>query len=312
MARNKISVIGAGNVGATTALILAQKELGDVALVDVIEGMPQGKGLDMLQAMPVYGCDVQIVGTNGYEETKNSDIVVITSGVPRKPGMSREDLLKTNLSIVKDVTEKVVKNSPQAILIMVANPLDAMTYVAYKVSKFPRERVLGMAGVLDSSRFRAFIAMELKVSVKDIAAFVLGGHGDTMVPSVQYTTVGGVPVKDLIQKERLDSIVKRTREGGTEIVKLLKTGSAYYAPAASTVEMVESIVRDKKKILPCAALCQGEYGIKDLFVGVPVKLGRKGMEQIIEFKLSDEEQAALMKSAEAVGAVKKEADALLG
>jgi len=312
MARNKISVIGAGNVGATTALMLAQKELGDVALVDVIEGMPQGKGLDMLQAMPVYGCDVQIVGTNGYEETKNSDIVVITSGLPRKPGMTREDLLKTNLSIVREVTEKVVKNSPQAILIVVANPLDAMTYVAFKVSRFPRERVLGMAGILDSSRFRAFIAMELKVSVKDITAFVLGGHGDTMVPSVQYTTVGGVPVKDLIQKDRLESIVKRTREGGTEIVKLLKTGSAYYAPAGSTVEMVESIIRDKKKILPCAALCQGEYGIKDLFVGVPVKLGSKGMEQIIEFKLSAEEQAALMKSADAVRAVRKEADALLG
>jgi len=311
MPRKKISVIGAGNVGATTALMLAQKELGDIILVDVIEGMPQGKGLDMLQAMPVYGCDVQIVGTNGYEETNNSDIVVITSGVPRKPGMTREDLLKTNLSIVREVTEKVAKNSPMAILIVVANPLDAMTYVAYKVSKFPRERVLGMAGVLDSSRFRAFIAMELKVSVKDITAFVLGGHGDTMVPSVQYTTVGGVPVKDLIQKDRLDSIVKRTSEGGTEIVKLLKTGSAYYAPAASAVEMVESIVRDKKKILPCAALCQGEYGIKDLFVGVPVKLGRSGVEQIIEFKLSEEEQAALMKSADAVAAVRKEADALL-
>lgn len=311
MARNKISVIGAGNVGATTALMAAQKELGDVVLVDIIQDMPQGKGLDMLHAMPVFGCDVQITGTNGYGETKDSDVVVITSGLPRKPGMTREDLLKTNLNIVKEVTEKVVKESPKAILIIVSNPLDAMTYVAYKVSKFPKERVMGMAGVLDSSRFRAFLAMELNVSVKDITAFVLGGHGDTMVPSIQYTTVGGVPVKDLVPKDRLDKIVDRTRNAGTEIVKLLKTGSAYYSPAASSVEMVEAILKDKKKIVPCAALCKGEYGFQDLFVGVPAKLGRKGVEQIIEFKLSPDEAAALKKSADAVKSVRDEADALL-
>ncbi len=311
MTRNKISVIGAGNVGATTALMLAQKELGDVVLVDIVDGMPQGKGLDMLESMPVFGTDSQIIGSNGYEETKDSDIVVITSGPPTNPGMTREDLLKTNLNIVREVTEKVVKLSPEAILIIVSNPLDAMTYVAYRVSKFPRERVVGMAGVLDSSRFRAFLALELKVSVKDITAFVLGGHGDSMVPSVQYTTVGGVPVKDLIPKDKLDKIVQRTREGGTEIVKLLKTGSAYYAPAASVAEMVEAILKDKKKILPCAALCTGEYGINDLFVGVPVKLGRRGVEQIIEFTLSPEEKAALSKSAAAVKSVRDESDALM-
>ena len=300
MARKKITVIGAGFVGATTAQRLAEKELGDVVLVDIVEGMPQGKALDLMQSGPVLGYDTQVVGTNGYEETRGSDVVVITSGLPRKPGMSRDDLLRTNSGIVKSVTEKVAAASPDSILIVVSNPLDAMTYVASAVSGFPRERVLGMAGVLDTARFRTFIAMELGVSVENVQAFVLGGHGDTMVPCVGYTTVAGVPLHKLLSKERIDALVTRTQNGGGEIVKLLKTGSAYYAPSAASVEMVESILLDKKKILPCAALCQGEYGIDNLFVGVPVKLGAGGMEGIWEVELSADEMAALHKSAAAV------------
>jgi malate dehydrogenase len=300
MARSKITVIGAGHVGATTAQDLALKDFSDIVLVDIVEGMPQGKGLDLMQTGPVFGYDSKVTGTNGYDETAGSDIIVITSGLPRKPGMSRDDLLKVNAGIVKEVTEKSVAKSPDAIIIVVSNPLDAMTYVAYKTSGFDKKRVMGMAGILDSARFRAFISMELDVSVENINAFVLGGHGDTMVPSTKYTTVAGIPLEDLIKKDRLDAIVERTRKGGGEIVSLLKTGSAYYAPAAAAVEMVESIVFDKKKILPCAALCQGEYAIDNLFVGVPVKLGEKGVEQIIEFKLSDGEHAALTNSAASV------------
>lgn len=300
MSRLKITVVGAGNVGATTAQRLAEKEFGDVVLVDIIEGMPQGKALDLMQAGPICGYDTRVTGTNGYEETAGSGIVVITSGVPRKPGMSRDDLLKTNAGIVKDVTSKVVEKSPDCFIIVVSNPLDAMTYVAHKVSGFPRERVVGMAGVLDSARFRTFIADELNVSVRDVTAFVLGGHGDSMVPSTRYTTVGGVPVEQLIGAGRLSEIVERTKFGGGEIVKLLKTGSAFYAPSAAITEMVESMVRDKKKILPCAALCRGEYGYDGIFVGVPVKLGSGGMEEIIEFDLSDSEREALNRSADAV------------
>lgn len=297
MSRSKISVIGAGNVGASTALMLSQMELGDVVLVDILEGVPQGKALDMMEMNPVYGYDVNITGTNGYDETENSDVVVITSGLPRKPGMSRDDLIAKNTSIVKEVTENVAKKSPNAILILVTNPLDAMVYVAHKISGFPRDRVMGMAGVLDSARFRSFIAMELGVSVENINAFVLGGHGDDMVPLGRFTTVAGVPVTELIPKDRLEAIIKRTRGGGGEIVQLLKTGSAFYAPAVSAVEMVEAILKDKKKILPCCVLAQGEYGIDNIFVGLPVKLGRKGVEEIFEIKLSKEESAELHLSA---------------
>jgi malate dehydrogenase len=310
MARKKITVVGAGHVGETTAERLAEREVGDVVLVDIVQDMPQGKALDLMEARPVYKSDVNIIGTNGYDETKNSDVVVITSGIPRKPGMSREDLLQTNVKIVKEVTENVAKKSPNAIIIVVSNPVDGMTYVAYKVSKFPRERVMGMAGVLDSARFRTFIAMELNVSVENVNAFVIGVHGDEMVPSVRYTNVAGIPVSELIPKERLDAIVARTRTAGGEIVKLLKTGSAYYAPAASIVDMVEAILKDKKKILPAITLCTHEYGLKDVFMGVPVKLGEKGIEQIIEIKMSDEEAAALKKSAEAVNRQKNEIDNL--
>ncbi len=300
MLKRKVTVIGAGNVGATTAQRLAEKEMCDVVLVDIVEDMPQGKCLDLVEAGPVYGYDSIITGTNGYEETANSDVVVITSGIPRKPGMSRDDLLKTNAGIVKSVTENVVAKSPEAIIVIVSNPLDAMTYISYKVSKFPKQRVVGMAGTLDAARLAAFISMELNVSVENVHAFVLGGHGDSMVPSRRYTTVAGIPVKDLIKKERLDEIIQRTRDGGAEIVKLLKTGSAFYAPSASVVDMVESMIKDKKKILPCAALCQGEYGVDGLFVGVPVKLGLGGVEEIIEIKLDDEEADALKSSAAAV------------
>ncbi|GIW47120.1 MAG: malate dehydrogenase [Deltaproteobacteria bacterium] len=297
MSRPKISIIGAGNVGASVAFKLAELELGDIVLVDIIEGMPQGKALDLLEMGPISGYDLKIVGTNSYDETEGSDIVVITSGIPRKPGMSRDDLLSTNAKIVKEVTERVVAKSPDSILILVTNPLDAMVYVAYKVSGFPKERVMGMAGVLDSARFRTFIAMELGVSVENIHAFVLGGHGDDMVPLARYTTVAGVPITELLPKERIDALIQRTRDGGAEIVKLLKTGSAFYAPAASTVEMVESILKDKKKILPCCVLANGEFGIKDTFVGLPVKLGRKGVEGIFEIKLTPEELDALHSSA---------------
>ncbi len=301
MSRKKITVVGAGNVGATTAQLLAQKDFCDVVLVDIVEGMPQGKALDLMQTGPVYGYDTHVTGTNGYEETAGSDIIVITSGLPRKPGMSRDDLLKVNSGIVKDVTLKSVAKSPDAMIIVVSNPLDAMTYVAYKHSRFPANRVMGMAGILDSARFRAFIAMELAVSVNDITAFVLGGHGDTMVPSTKYTTVAGIPVEDLIPKAKLDAIVERTAKGGGEIVALLKTGSAYYAPAASAVQMVESIVLDKKMILPCAVLSQGKYeGCDGLFVGLPAKLGEKGVEEVVKFKLASGETEKLKKSAAAV------------
>jgi malate dehydrogenase len=296
----KVTVIGSGHVGATVARSIADKELADVVVLDILEGIPQGKGLDLLEACPIEGSDARVIGTNDYADTANSDVVVITAGLARKPGMSRDDLLMKNYDIVKSVTEQVVKYSPNCIILPVTNPLDAMCQVVYRVSKFPRERVIGMAGVLDSARMRAFIAMELNVSVENTHAFVLGGHGDTMVPLPRYSTVAGIPITELLTKEKIDAIVKRTAGGGAEIVKLLGTGSAYYAPGSATVEMLESILKDKKKILPCAVFLQGEYGIRDLFVGVPVKLGAKGMEQVIEIKLTAEENAALQKSAAAV------------
>jgi malate dehydrogenase len=298
--RNKVSIVGSGNVGATAAHWIAAKELADVVLIDIIEGVPQGKGLDLLEAMPIEKRDSHVIGTNDYADTANSNIVVITAGIPRKPGMSRDDLLNTNHKIMKDVVSKAVQYSPNCILIIVSNPLDAMAQAAYKMSGFPRERVIGMAGVLDSARFRAFIAEELKVSVENVTAFVLGGHGDTMVPLPRYSTVAGIPITELIAPARLEQLVQRTRDGGAEIVRYLKTGSAYYAPSAAVAEMAEAILKDKKKILPCAAYLEGEYGIKGLYVGVPVKLGAKGIEQIIQIKLTPEEQSALNKSAEAV------------
>jgi malate dehydrogenase len=298
--RNKVTIVGSGNVGATAAHWIASKELADVVLIDIVEGVPQGKGLDLLEAMPIEKRDSAILGTNDYADTADSDIVVITAGIPRKPGMSRDDLLNTNHKIMNDVVGKIVHHSPNCILIIVSNPLDAMAQAAYKMSGFPRERVIGMAGVLDSARFRTFIAQELKVSVENVNAFVLGGHGDTMVPLPRYSTVAGIPITELMDKVTLDRIVQRTRDGGAEIVKHLKTGSAYYAPSAAATEMVEAILKDKKKILPCAAYLNGEYGIHGLFVGVPVKLGAKGIEQIIEIKLTAEEKAALDKSAAAV------------
>jgi len=298
--KKKIAVIGAGQVGGTTAELLAMEELGDIVLVDIIEGMPMGKALDLMHMGPIYGYDTQIIGTNNIADIQGADIVVITSGVPRKPGMSREDLITTNAKIVREVTENVVKYAPNSILIMVANPLDAMTYLAYKVSKFPKNRVMGMAGILDSARFRAFLAMELKVSVKSINAFVLGSHGDTMVPSKTYTTVGGVPVKDLLPKEKLDAIIERTQKAGGEIVALLKTGSAYYAPSAAVVQMVKAILLDKKELLPCTVYVEGEYGLTDTVMGLPVILGANGVEKIVEFKLPPDEHEALMKSAEAI------------
>jgi malate dehydrogenase len=296
----KVTVVGAGNVGATTAQRLAEKELCDVVLVDIVEGVPQGKALDLMEAAPVEKHDAKLVGSNGYEASAGSDIVIITAGIPRKPGMSRDDLIATNAKIMREVVKQVSALSPDAVLIIVSNPLDAMCHVALQASGFPRERVIGMAGVLDSARFRAFIAMELNVSVENTHAFVLGGHGDTMVPLPRYSTVAGIPITELISKERIDALVQRTANGGAEIVSLLKTGSAYYAPASSAVEMAESILKDKKKILPCAVYLQGEYGFHDLFIGVPVKLGRGGMEGVIEIKLTEEEDAALKKSAAAV------------
>src|SRR5258708_7587251 len=298
--RNKVSIVGSGNVGATAAPWIASKDLADVVLIDIIEGVPQGKGLDLLEAMPIEKRDSYVVGTNDYGDTANSDIVVITAGIPRKPGMSRDDLLKTNHGIMQDVVGKVVKHSPNCILIVVSNPLDAMAQTAYKLSGFPRERVIGMAGILDSARFRAFIAMELRVRVENVTAFVLGGHGDTMVPLPRYSTVAGIPITELMDAATVERLVQRTRDGGAEIVKYLKTGSAYYAPSAATTEMVEAILKDKKKILPCAAYLEGEYGIKGLYVGVPCKLGSKGIEKIIEIKLTAEEKTALDKSAAAV------------
>jgi len=306
--RKKVTIVGAGNVGATAAHWIASKELADVVLIDVVEGIPQGKGLDLLEAMPIEKRDCHILGTNDYTDTANSDIVVITAGIPRKPGMSRDDLLQTNYKIMSDVVSKVTAASPNCILIVVSNPLDAMAQAAFKQSKFNRERVIGMAGVLDSARFRTFIAEELKVSVENVTAFVLGGHGDTMVPLPRYSTVAGIPITELIEPTRLEALVQRTRDGGAEIVKHLKTGSAYYAPSAATVEMVEAILKDKKKILPCAAYLQGEYGVDGLYVGVPCKLGARGLEQIIEIKLTSDESAALKKSAEAV----KELCAVIG
>jgi malate dehydrogenase len=300
----KVTVVGAGNVGATAAQRLSEKELCDVVLIDIVEGVPQGKALDLAEAAPIEKHDSHLTGANSYEASANSDIVIITAGIPRKPGMSRDDLIGTNAGIVKAVTQQIVKYSPNAILIIVSNPLDAMCHVAYEASGFPKNRVIGMAGVLDSARFRAFIAMELNVSVESTHAFVLGGHGDTMVPLPRYSTVAGIPITELMTKERIDALVKRTASGGAEIVSLLKTGSAYYAPASAAVEMAESILKDKKKILPCAALLQGEYGFQDLFIGVPVKLGASGVEQIIEIKLLDEEMAALKKSAAAVEELK--------
>ncbi|HEV7643848.1 MAG TPA: malate dehydrogenase [Pyrinomonadaceae bacterium] len=298
--RNKITVVGAGNVGATAAHWIASKELADVVLVDLLEGMPQGKSLDMAQAAPIDGFDVKLVGTNGYEETKDSDVVIITAGLARKPGMSRDDLLKTNAGIVGEVSEQVAKYSPNAFIIIVSNPLDAMAQVAFKRSGFPKNRVMGMAGVLDSARMRCFLAEALNVSVENVTAFVLGGHGDTMVPLLRFSNCAGIPVTELLPQDKLDEIVKRTANGGAEIVGLLKTGSAYYAPSLGAVEMAEAILKDKKKILPCAVYLEGEYGINNLFVGVPVKLGKDGVEQIIEIGLTNEERSALHKSAGAV------------
>jgi len=306
--RKKVSIVGAGNVGATAAHWIASKELADVVLIDVIEGIPQGKGLDLLEAMPIEKRDCHILGTNDYADTADSDIVVITAGIPRKPGMSRDDLLQTNYKIMSDVVGKVTANSPNCILIIVSNPLDAMAQAAFRQSKFNRERVIGMAGVLDSARYRTFIAEELKVSVENVTAFVLGGHGDTMVPLPRYSSVAGIPITELIPKERVEAIVQRTRDGGAEIVKYLKAGSAYYAPSAAVTEMVEAILKDKKKVLPCAAYLEGEYGISGYFIGVPCKLGSRGIEQILEIRLSAEEEAALKKSAAAV----KELCAVIG
>jgi malate dehydrogenase len=298
--RPKITVVGAGNVGASVAQYAVEKELGDVVLVDVVDGIPQGKALDLLQAGPIHRYDSMVSGSNGYDETAHSDVVVITAGLARKPGMTRDDLLFKNAEIVGSVVEQIVARSRDAILVLVTNPLDAMVQLAWKKSGFPSKRVVGMAGILDSARFRTFIARELDVSVENVTAFVLGGHGDTMVPLPRYSTVAGIPITDLLSKERIDALVTRTANGGAEIVNYLKTGSAYYAPAASAVEMVEAILKDKKKILPCAAYLEGQYGTKGLYVGVPVKLGRGGVEEIIEIKLRPDEQAAFDKSAAAV------------
>lgn len=301
----KVTVIGAGNVGATAAQRLAEKELCDVVLIDIIEGVPQGKALDLAEAAPIEKHDAHLTGSNTYAESANSDIVIITAGIPRKPGMSRDDLISTNAGIVKNVTQQVVAVSPDSVLIIVSNPLDAMCHVAYEASGFPKNRVIGMAGVLDSARFRAFISMELNVSVENTTAFVLGGHGDTMVPLPRYSTVAGIPITELMPKDRIDAIVDRTANGGAEIVSLLKTGSAFYAPASASVEMAESILKDKKKILPCAVYLEGEYGIHDLFIGVPVKLGAGGVEEVIEITLTAEEKQALEKSADAVRELKE-------
>ena len=296
----KVTVVGSGNVGATAARSIADKELADVVLIDILPGVPQGKGLDILEACPIEKSDARVLGTNDYADTADSDVVVITAGIARKPGMSRDDLLNTNYKVMQQVTAEIVKYSPNTIIVPVTNPLDAMCQAVYRVSGFPRERVIGMAGVLDSARMRTFIAQHLNVSVENVHAFVLGGHGDTMVPLARYSTVAGIPLPDLMDAETIKKISDRTANGGAEIVKLLGTGSAYYAPASAAVEMVEAILKDKKKILPCSTFLQGEYGIKDLFVGVPVKLGAKGIEQIIEIKLTPEENAALQKSAAAV------------
>ncbi len=298
--RKKVTVVGAGNVGATVAHRVADKQMADVVMTDILEGIPQGKGLDLLESGPIEGYDLRVKGTNDYGETANSDVVVMTAGFPRKPGMTRDDLLKANYEVVKAAIQQAARYSPEAILIVVTNPLDAMAQTAYKVSGFSKNRVIGMAGVLDTARYRTFIAEALNVSVQNVQGFVLGGHGDTMVPVLRYTTVAGVPVQELMPKAQLDQIIERTRNGGKEIVDLLKTGSAFYAPSAAVVEMIDAIFNDRKKILPCAAYLEGEYGIRGLFVGVPVKLGARGIEQIIEIKLTPEEKAALDKSAAAV------------
>jgi len=300
MGRKKISIIGAGFVGATAAHWAAEKELGDVVLVDIIEGLPQGKALDLFEASPIEGFDARVIGASGFEETRNSDVVIITSGVPRKPGMSREDLLDINKKIIGSVAAQVAERSPNAILIIVTNPLDTMTYLALKRSGFPKERVMGMAGILDTARFRAFIAMELGVSVEDIQALLLGGHGDEMVPLPRYTSVSGIPLTQLLSKEVIDRLVDRTRKGGGEIVNLLKTGSAFYAPSAGAIQMAEAILKDKKRILPCCAYLEGEYGLKDICFGVPVKLGVKGIESIIELALTEDEKKLVAKSADGV------------
>ena len=300
MGRKKISIIGAGFVGATAAHWAAEKELGDVMLVDILEGIPQGKALDLFEASPIEGFDARVIGTNAYEETKDSDVVIITSGIPRKPGMSREDLLETNKKIIESVVTQVVERSPKAILIMVTNPLDTMTYLAFKSSRFPKQRVIGMAGILDAARFKAFIAMELNVSVEDIQAILLGGHGDEMVPLPRYTTISGIPLSQLLPKETIDRLVERTRKGGGEIINLLKTGSAFFAPSAAVVQIAEAILKDKKRILPCCVYLDGEYGLKDICFGVPVKLGIGGVESIIELQLTDEEKRLVSKSAESV------------
>jgi malate dehydrogenase len=307
--RGKVTVVGAGMVGGAVAQLLALRGFADVVLVDIVEGLPQGKALDLLEAGPVLGYDTKLIGTNGYAETSGSDVVVITSGIARKPGMSRDDLLRTNKGIVASVTEQVVKTSPNAVLIVVSNPLDAMCHVAYDTAGFPRERVIGMAGVLDAARFRTFIAQELDVSVADVQALVLGGHGDTMVPLSRFSTVAGIPLPELLSAERIRALEERTANGGAEIVGLLKTGSAYSAPGASVVEMVDAILLDKRRILPCSVLLRGEYGLDGLFVGVPVKLGAGGLRQIIELELRDEEQAALQRSA---GAVRQLVEAMAG
>ena len=311
MGRSKITVVGAGNVGATVAQRLAEKDCYEVVLVDIVDGVPQGKTLDLSQAGPICGYDPRLHGSTTFDETDGSSIVVVTSGVPRKPGMSRDELLSTNARIIQGVVKEATKRSPDAILIMVTNPLDAMAHVAYRVSGFPKERVVGMAGVLDSARFRSFIAAELDVSVDNVQAMVLGGHGDTMVPLIRYTTVAGRPIGEWLPKERLEALIKRTRDGGAEIVNLLKSGSAYYAPSAAVADMIEAIVRDQKKILPCAVRCDGEYGIRGLFVGVPVKLGQRGAEAVIEYELTRDERAALEASAAAVKELCAAVDRLL-
>jgi malate dehydrogenase len=298
---DKITVVGGGNVGATAAQGVALKQLAkQVVIIDIVEGVPQGKGLDQYESAPIEGFDTRVIGTNDYKDTAGSDLVIVTAGIARKPGMSREDLLKTNAGIVRQVSEQIKATSPKAIVIMVSNPLDTMAYVCMQATGFPRDRVIGMAGVLDTARYRSFIAMELDVSVEDIQALVLGGHGDTMVPLASYTTVSGIPLRQLLAQDRIDKLVDRARNGGAEIVALLKTGSAYYAPAAASVQMAEAIVLDKKRVLPCSAWLQGEYGMKDLFLGVPCKLGSTGLEKIIEVELTAQERAALEKSADAV------------
>ncbi len=312
MSRQKITIVGAGNVGGSVAQRLAEKSEYEIVLVDIVEGLPQGKALDLAQAGAVCGYDAPILGTNRHEDTVDSDVVVVTSGIARKPGMSRSELLATNINIVRSVVQEIATRSPNAILIIVANPLDAMTYVAYRVSGFPKQRVVGMAGILDSARFCTFIAQELNVSVRNVQAMVLGGHGDAMVPLIRYTTVAGRPVDQWMSQERLDALVKRTRTGGGEIVSLLKTGSAYYAPAASAVEMVEAIIQDERKVLPCAALCEGEYGLKGTYMGVPVRLGRNGVETILEYELTPEEQTAFELSAQGVRELCREVDHVLG